>query len=648
MMRRHKLLALALTFAALIGVCAPPLRAQTERIRDYQSDIDVQDDGSLIVHETIEVESHGYRIRHGIYRDFPTHYRDRMGNLYVVGFAVLGALRDGATETYRIENHANGKRIYLGDPNHLVPPGLHAYEITYTTNRQMGFFPDHDELFWNVTGNGWIFPIDHSSAAVHLPERIPAAQVKLSGYTGPQGSMAQNLTWRTDENGSFDFISNAGLGPAEGLTILVQWPKGYFAEPTPQQKIAWVLADNQSALILTAALLLVICYYVIMWYLVGRDPTPGVIVVQYEPPADFSPAAVRELVRMGFDKKAFTAAVLNMAVKGYLTIKEDFGTYTLCATGSGGENLAPEEQLAGAALFANNNVMVLHNTNHTDISAAINLLKGALKKKEEKTLFNTNAWVTLPAVLLSIVLLIVASCADGPQNIPAVAFICLWLTIWTIAVSGMVIAEASLCRKAFTDTHHRMAAAGQATFTGLFMIPFLGGEVMGLFFLAKIASTLVAVLLIGTALVHLAFHFLMKSPTQAGRKALDKIEGFKRFLSAVEGDRLDRMAPPDKTPQLFEKCLPYALALDVEQAWAEKFSGILSAAGRAPGSSTGVYSPAWYSGSPYTSRGIADFTSSLGGSFSSAISSSAQAPGSSGGGGGGSGGGGGGGGGGGW
>lgn len=646
-MRRLKSLVLFLGLILPGLSWAAPARPQRESILDYQSNIDVQADGTLIVQEIIRVNALGQSIHHGIYRDFPTHYRDRLGNLYVVGFELLGATLDETPVNSRVEGRSNGVRIYLGDPNRILSPGVYTFTISYTTNRQMGFFPDHDELFWNVTGNGWAFPIEHVSSTVRLPAQIPAGAVKLSGYTGPQGSMAQDLTWQASSDGTYDFSSTHPFQPYTGLTILLKWPKGYFAEPTLQDKIGYILKDNQSALILSCGLLLVLCYYVIAWYLVGRDPAPGPIVVQYEPPADFSPAAVRELVRMGFDNKAFTTAVLNMAVNGYLKIKEDFGTYTLIATGSDGENLAPEEQLAGAALFTNTNDIILRNYNHSEISAAISMLKGALRKKEEKVLFNTNMWVIVPAVILSVGLLIAASYADGPQNVPAVAFICLWLTIWTIAVSAMVVTEASLCKRVFTEQHHKMAAAGQATLTGLFLIPFLGGEVMGLFLLAKTASILVAVLLLGTVSLHVLFHFLMKAPTQTGRSILDKIEGFKRFLSAVEGDRLNRVNPPDLTPAVFEKFLPYALALDVEQAWAKKFSGVLSAAGTTLGGSGGAYSPGWYSGSAFTTGGIGDFTSSLGGSFSSAISSSASAPGS-GGGGGGSGGGGGGGGGGGW
>ncbi len=182
----------------------------------------------------------------------------------------------------------------------------------------------------------------------------------------------------------------------------------------------------------------------------------------------------------------------------------------------------------------------------------------------------------------------------------------------------------------------------------LFSIPFVLGEIVGLGVMVWSTSVFVTVILVMTVLLHILFHQLLKAPTSAGRSVLDKIEGFKMLLASVEGDQMDRVTPPEHTPQVFEKYLPYALALDVEQAWAEKFSGVLGGAAQTPGSNSGGYSPSWYSGADLGALGAAGFASSLSGSFSSAISSSSSAPGSSGGGGGGSGGGGGGGGGGGW
>jgi uncharacterized membrane protein len=160
-----------------------------------------------------------------------------------------------------------------------------------------------------------------------------------------------------------------------------------------------------------------------------------------------------------------------------------------------------------------------------------------------------------------------------------------------------------------------------------------------------------AVFLFISIALHILFHSLLKAPTVAGRRMLDQIEGFKMFLGAVDGDRMNRINPPEQTPERFEEFLPYALALDVEQAWAEKFSGVLNEANRAPGSeasSTG-YTPSFYSGSNWNSFSASSFATGFTDSFTSAISSSSSAPGSGGAGsGGGSGGGGGGGGGGGW
>jgi uncharacterized membrane protein len=226
----------------------------------------------------------------------------------------------------------------------------------------------------------------------------------------------------------------------------------------------------------------------------------------------------------------------------------------------------------------------------------------------------------------------------------------LWLSIWSIAVFALLHNAAHLWKSAFAGGHLKAGLMASATFTTLFCIPFVLAEIVGLVVLAKATSVFILSFLLITVLLHILFHYLLKAPTSAGRSVLDKIEGFKMFLGAVEGDRMNRITPPENTPEVFEKYLPYALALDVEQAWAEKFSGVLGGVARTPGSDSGGYSPGWYSGAGWSALGAAGFVSSLSGSFSGAISSSSSAPGSSGGGGGGggSGGGGGGGGGGGW
>ena len=165
------------------------LGAPKERIIDFDSSIQIFADGHLIVTETIEVVSAGDMIRHGIYRDFPTRYKDRQGREIEVGFSLLNVTRDGMAEAYHTKSLSNGIRIYVGKRDAFISPGLHTFTLTYRTDRQLGFFDQHDELYWNVTGNGWSFQIDQARAEVILPALIEP--LKSTAYTGPQGSREQ-------------------------------------------------------------------------------------------------------------------------------------------------------------------------------------------------------------------------------------------------------------------------------------------------------------------------------------------------------------------------------------------------------------------------------------------------------------------------
>jgi hypothetical protein len=649
-------LILGLVIPVSLAESKPATRAavtRVEQILDFHGDITLESDSSLLVTETITVVAAGNQIRHGIYRDFPTRYTDHLNNRYVVGFQMLSATLDSFPEPFRVEDYANGKRIYLGDPHFAVEPGRHVYTIAYTTNRQLGFFNDHDELFWNVTGNGWGFVIQHASATVHLPANIPAENVRLSGFTGPQGSREAKLTCSAEDS-SYQFATTRLLGPREGLSIVLMWPKGYFTEPTIQQKTEFFFRDNSGALLLAGGLLLLFLYYIIAWSAVGRDPQKGAMMTLYQPPQNLSPAGMRYLMRMSFDNKTFAAAILDMAVRGFLTIKQQAGSFTLYTTGKDNRVLSPDEKQIAASLFDGRNEIWLHNENHVAISAAIKALKKWLVAAEQKVYFVTNSQYMIAPLIVSVVTVVVYLLSMGVPQVAGGIFICFWLTFWSLGVSALLFSV----YKAWQNARHpatqgalsEVTGFGQAIFITCFSIPFLFGEVMGFVFLLKITSPALVLFLIFASILHGVFFHLLKAPTFVGRRLMDQVEGFKMFLGAVDGDRLNRAAPPDQTPATFEKFLPYALALDVEQHWGQKFSGILAAAGTAPGANHATaYTPSFYSGNGWNGFSGASFASSFGSSLTSAVSSSAAAPGSGGGGGsGGSGGGGGGGGGGGW
>jgi uncharacterized membrane protein YgcG len=558
--------------ALLLGtlLCLSPPVAAVERILSYHSDIEIAEDASMTVTETIKVVAEGSQIRRGIYRDFPTTYRDRFGNKYVVGFKVLAVTRDGEQEPWHRKGRSNGARIYAGSSNIDLSPGTYTYTFTYRTNRQLGFFENHDELYWNVTGNGWDFPMDRVSATVSLPAALEAAEISLAGYTGRQDSKEQNYSSVVGELGG-TIQATRPLAAREGLTLVMKWPKGLVQAPSGMQRGMYLLGDNLGLVLSLLAFFGSGIYLYQMWSRHGRDPQGGIVIPLYEPPAGYSPASARYISRMAYDNKTLTAALVNLAVKGHVGITCIDDDYSLKRKSSA-EELAPGEAALLNKLFRQGSVLVLENSNHAQVSVARSAHKAALRKDYLNTYFKKNGILLLPSLAVSLLLLF------------------------------LILVTAS-------------------------MVP------------------LVAVVYVGIIALHVLFAYLLKAPSKRGRLLLDKLDGFKLYLEVAEKDALELRHPPEKTPELFEKYLPFAIALGVEQAWAEQFSDVFARLAAAGGKS---YSPHWYSGDFSSSR-INRFTSDVSNNFSSAISSAATPPGSSSGSGGGSsGGGGGGGGGGGW
>src|SRR6516164_3165767 len=160
----------SLALVLLLVWIAPALAS--ERIVLFISDADVERNGDLLVTETIRVYAEGDQIKHGIFRDFPTNYTRPDGTRVRVGFDVLSVKRDGASEPFETERVGNGVRVRIGKADTMLSEGDHDYEIRYRTSRQIGFFDDYDELYWNATGNGWPFAIDTAEARIHLPEAV--------------------------------------------------------------------------------------------------------------------------------------------------------------------------------------------------------------------------------------------------------------------------------------------------------------------------------------------------------------------------------------------------------------------------------------------------------------------------------------------
>ena len=547
-----------------------------ERILSFHSDVRVFTDGMIEVTETIQVRAEGKQIRRGIYRDFPVEYEDRLGNNYEISVEPLAVLRDEMPESFHTVRNRRDIRTYFGRSDYLLEPGVYTYTYRYRANRLLGFFEQHDELYWNVTGNRWAFPIDKASATVTLDFEAPRDAMIVEGYTGRSGSKAQEYGRYMDEAGAVHFSADKPLPAAHGLTIVVGWPKGLVVEPTRTQRIAWLLSDNRNLLIAISGLILLLAYYVPVWRKHGKDPDEGVIVARYDPPKGFSPASLRFIRQMYYDDKVMTAAIVNLAVKGYLEIKKKDDTHSISKVGNGTlrSPLAAGEKELYAALFKGDDVVTLKQFNHPLLGKAREEHKQSLKTDYKQKYFRTNGMLNIPAIIIVLVSTVLAlATGNGPTLFVIATIVLMFLTM-------------------------------------------------------------------------IFFAIIMKRPTLRGRKLLDEMLGFKDFLEIAEKEELNLRNPPEKTPELFETYLPFALALGVDQQWSERFASLLASIKQPNGDS---YSPSWYNGT-WNSSNILESTDGLSSGLNSAVSSSVTAPGSSSGSGGGgsSGGGGGGGGGGGW
>ncbi|MAT47501.1 MAG: hypothetical protein CMO35_08735 [Verrucomicrobiaceae bacterium] len=601
---------------------------EDERVLSFDSLIKVEKNGDLLVTERIEVRFEGK-----FTRPFSRQEDVRWGLKRKRPLELLELKLNGKEDDY--SQKADWKD--WAGTGQVVEWGVHTVEITYRTGRQLLLLKDREVLRWNLNpslewrGHDWggRFPVDKVSATVELPE----------GIQGTLGRVPAEMQAEVTPTGA-KFETR---GPT--LTLELQWPPGRLApiayeEDSFLEAHPWVVFS----LVLFAGALL---YYLLAWAAVGRDPKKGVIIPQFAPPAGYSPGAVRYLDRMKYDETCMAAGLLGLAAKGVVTIKKSGGTYTVRMRSkppplpSGGppplpSTLAPEERTLRDKLVGGGKI-ALKNENWKKIRQARRNHEHFISRKLRKTHFLRNMGWWFPGLFLTLVGMVVlypAIGALGSMILTGVVFLGVggW---WAPVAVWKAFASWSSGNKA---TAIILAAVG---------LPICAFGLLALVSLTRGSGAWATMGFLYPALLNLIFYHLIKAPTPLGRKVLDHVEGFRHYLSVAEEERLNLENPPEKTPELFEQFLPYALALGCEQQWSQKFDSVLRAAGQSPGSSG--WTPSYYTGS--VSGLGSSFASSIGSSLSSSLAASSSSPYSSGGGGGGggsSGGGGGGGGGGGW
>lgn len=583
----------------------------SDRILVFHSDIQVLPSAKLEVKETITVfNGNGQRspdidylanyepnndIQRGIVRDFPTRYLAKDGFWENVGFTLKSVTRNGKESNYKTESLDNGTRIMVGDADVLIEEGLHTYVFTYETDRQVIYHTGKDELYWNVNGNGWVFSADSVSCTIQFPQG--ATILEDACYTGVQGSTDRFCTSNKKGPNIIHFNNTKGLEPWQGLTVAASIQNGILAK-TPPRNWQSVIRDNFGIKVLGITLAGLSLIYFVAWFFMGRDPKKGTIIPQLEPPSGLSPADVGYIEQQGFNPHLFAAALVDMAVHKYLKIELETKKFVFKWT------VYHFVKPVGVNPGDGNSMNLKYGFRPADLYG----------ETAEKGKYNPR----------------LKSCFDGLKSSLEARF--------RKPKKGM-------------GALSRMFVRNDG-FTGCGVFVVLGAIVFSVFYVInQYTPNILAVmglLAMAIVMVHGLFVKIMSAYTKKGREAMDHIEGFKMYLETAEQNLYEYFSPPEKTLELFEKYLPYAIALKVENAWAEKFDDILQKA------LEGGYRPAYYSGSGHSfgrSFSAGAISSSLSSGLGSSTASASTPPSSSSGGssgGGSSGGGGGGGGGGGW
>lgn len=601
-----------------------PLLAR-EEILEYDSVITVLENGTLDIVETIVVNAEGINIRRGIFRDFPTRYKDNYGNNIQAGFEVVSVRRNGRDEPYQVSDYQNGKRVRIGSGNQFLDDGLHTYELRYSTTWQITHLAKTDELYFNAIGHGWDFPIQSASVSVRLPEG--AAIGRAEAYAGSYGSRSNKIepTRIADNELLYELI--APLARREGLTVLLEWPTGIVSRPSGLDDAQRYMENNRVYAVGIPAILLLILYFAIVWYFVGRDPKAGLVIAQYEPPKEVSPGLARFIWKMGTDYTAFNAALINMAVKGYHTITQKGARITLQRTGEN-PDLSPGEKAMLNSLYRGAEKVSLGDKYSESLADAYNDFSAKLSSGESK-FFNLNS----PLFYLGVFLAFAAAFALFPSDSffghnadGTFVYVVVIMASLLVTVGFTYIKSSMKIKIGFKSVSVPTGSSSMKWVRAAFIF----GYICFLLFTVNRDDLLEITLghaAIMTALfsVCLGFSFLIPRRTFFGQKVYDHISGFRHYLEVAEKDRLNFHNPPELTPKVFERCLPYAIALGVENEWGEQFDAALGRTGAADSYSQ----PNWYSGTSRTRFRASSFSSSVSSGLSTSIAAAATPPSSS-------------------
>lgn len=550
----------------LLLCCFCTFSAQAEEaIQSYDVHLQVEPSGEVRVTERIAVIAEGRQISRGIYRDIPTGYSLGNGLLRSTPLTLLSATRDGQPETVTQQTHEHGVRLRLGRADVLLQPGPYVYELTYRMDAQLLHHARVDELYWNVTGNDWQLPIRRASVEVLLPE---GAQIEAAhGYTGYQGSREGAYEVIEQQGNRLRLATTRELDAREGFTVALAWQAGLVARPGWWDELLILLADNLRLILLVLAFSGLLLFYARLWWTDGRGPAKGLVIPLFELPRGVSPLMAGYVWRRGLgnDRKGVRALSImftDLAIRGWLILQRNADGLVLTRGEADGDAIREEERHMLDTLIAQKSgSLTLGGRYEPRLTKALEVLLKSFKGIEQNNFSNhTGSWLlgAFFALMTGIALLVTSTGDSEAAN----------TAVWAMLLGVLLGAGMFYCL-----THEMI---GSALLLMLFVLISLG-LAAGLVGGAAVLQCVALFVIVAVA------RKLMRSPSIAGRRLLDELEGYRNYLSLAERDVLDKAGQaPVMSIALYERHLPYAMALGVEQQWTRRFTAELRKGTLAP------------------------------------------------------------------
>jgi len=571
---------------------------QKERVIRFHSDIQIDADGRIEVVEHIKLYAAGIDIKRGFARDLPLYRENKKGRRVRMDYKILSVRCNNVDTKYKTENENGNLAVYIGDEDVFLKAGEYDYIIRYQCYGHIGFFDDFDELYWNVTGTDWMFPIEKASAAITLPGNAVAG--KTDYYTGRKGATGKNCSVENRGNVQM-FTTTQRLAPYEGLSVVVTFPRDIVSRPPPPPKVETFWYNHRNSICGWTGVLICLFYFFNGITKMGKRPVKPIVIPTFKPPRDLSPAAVFYLTKRLYNSKAFTATLVEMAVKGALNIrcekKNKFSKkkYSLINK-SNTERLRPEEKKIHTAIFDQSETVEVSRENNAKFYLVDTECKESIEKQWniEDFFHENHVRIFLGGILLFTVFGLYLFLTGATDEI-----------LYALAVSIPFIGVAFFyfLKRGF-EIRPGWKTISVCIFIALIAMMMLTEDNTEVHLPSMAFFTLMP-------LFYMWYGKRIRMFTPDGAQLDAELKGFKMYMKIAEEHRLNLLTPPERTPELFEKLLPYAIALGVSNDWCKKFNDVLKQFN---------YHPEWYNDvDDFSSLDFTSTFAALGSSFNSSI-----------------------------